>query len=491
MAVTGAVFAGIFGLMLLSAIAQVGRTSPMELLKAESQGEREPKARWAMALLGLALLGAGYAISLTVQDVLDAVGLFFVAVLMVIGGTYLVFTAGVVAMLKLMRRNKRYYYKARHFITVSGMMYRMKQNAVGLASICVLSTMVLVMLSSTGSLMASVDGMVEARYPYDIAMNRGDGDSADTLAREAAETAEEMGQAVTDELRYTYVSVSALQQGEEMVTDASFVADGRACGLYFITEADYEAMTGRSIDLAADEILIAGTKGDYQGQTLTIGGMTYTVREREAFFLQNGSAVAYIGEVWCIVVADETQLERLSGLDGAGQYTFWGADLTGSEEEKLEIYLAIDTQDVGYVVECRAWERDGAYSLYGGLFFLGAFLSALFTIAAILLIYYKQVSEGFADRRRFEIMVRVGMSQGEVKRAIRAQVLTVFFLPLGLAGVHTAFAMPIILKLLQMLFLSDQSVYIITALVCFGVFAAVYTAVYALTARTYYRIVSP
>ncbi|MCD8115791.1 MAG: ABC transporter permease [Oscillospiraceae bacterium] len=493
-------FGVIFCLILLNSLRQVRKTAPIELLKAESYGEREPKAKWLLALLGGLCLGAGYAISQVVDDPLEAMFWFFVAVVLVIIGTYLLFTAGSIALLKLLQKNKRYYYKARHFVSVSGMMYRMKRNAVGLANICILATMVLVMISTTASLVAGAEQAVTLRYPYDLANDGTDEYTAAWLSQKTAEEAAARDAAVTEEVSYSYLAMYVLRQEDVFVTssvDGSPEEVAYTEGVaYVITLEDYNRLTGESRTLAGDEILLYVSKTDYEEDTLTIFDRTYTVADRVDSFLGNGRVVAYIYPSYCIVVRDEAQLAYLEESSIYDPAVFWGADLDADDETKIQIYQALlqaASEENSYVLslECQAWERDELVSIYNGFFFLGVFLSVLFMIAAILVIYYKQISEGYEDRRRFEIMQKVGMSRREVKRSIRSQVLTVFFLPLAMAGVHELFAMSIILQFMDALMLASHSIYYITAAVCFGAFAVAYALVYALTARTYYRIVSP
>ncbi|MCD8088800.1 MAG: ABC transporter permease [Oscillospiraceae bacterium] len=493
-------FAVIFFLILLNSLRQVRKTAPIELLKAESYGEREPKAKWLLALLGALCLGAGYAISQVVDDPIGAMFWFFVAVVLVIIGTYLLFTAGSIALLKLLQKNKRYYYKARHFVSVSGMMYRMKRNAVGLANICILATMVLVMISTTASLVAGAEQAVRLRYPYDLANDGTDEYTAAWLSQKTVEEAAAQGAAVTEEVSYSYLAMYVLRQGEVLVTSA---VDGSPEGVaytegiaYFITLEDYNRLTGESRTLAEDEILLYVSKADYDQDTLTIFDRTYTVADRVDSFLGNGRVMAYIYPSYCIVVRDEAQLSYLEENSIYDLAVFWGANLDADDETTIQIYQTLRqaaSEEEGYFgsLECQAWERDELVSIYNSFFFLGVFLSVLFMIAAILVIYYKQISEGYEDRRRFEIMQQVGMSRLEVKRAIRSQVLTVFFLPLAMAGVHELFAMSIILQIMDVLMLASHSIYYITAAVSFALFAAAYAMVYGLTARTYYRIVSP
>ena len=511
--VTALVFAGIFLLIFLYSIRQVYVARPVELLQAEHAGEREPRAKWLLALLGAACLGAGYYIALTTTDVIQAMFLFFVAVVLVIIGTYLLFTAGSVALLKLLKKNKRYYYKTRHFTAVSGMMYRMKQNAVGLANICILSTMVLVMVSGTSCLMLGMDAALYERYPYDMNISRSD-EATVALTKKAVADA---GIRPENEAEFSYVNFAAYANpdGLEVTTDYTFNTESTLCDVLVLGLDDYNRCTGQDCDLAPGEILLKVERMKYASDTLELLGKTYAVKAQVEDMVRYGLMTANLTSTWYIVVPDRDELERvdaaLAGGEGvksseqyqAGQYyisRFYGFDVPGHDDETaLAARLAIreawnealedEGSDLAGTYECRAWERQDFVSLYGSLFFLGMFLGLLFTMAAILIIYYKQMSEGRDDRERFQIMQKVGMSRLEVKRTIQAQVLIVFFLPLVTAGVHTAFAFPILNRVMALFNLMSSGFYLWCVLGSFGVFAALYAVVYALTARTYYRLV--
>ena len=514
-AVTAALFGGIFLLIFLYSIRQVYVARPVELLQAEHAGEREPKAKWLLALVGAGCLGAGYYIAVTTTDVLQAIFLFFVAVVLVIIGTYLLFTAGSVALLKLLKKNKRYYYKTRHFTAVSGMMYRMKQNAVGLANICILSTMVLVMVSGTSCLMLGMESALHERYPYDMNISRSDEATIELCKKAVADA----GIVPENETEYSYVTCAAysVPGGLDVTVDYTLDTESNLADVMVTDLADYNRCTGQDYDLAPGEILLKTARTDYAGDTLELLGRTYTVKERVEPMVKYGNMTANLTESWYIVVADRAELEQINealsvekGVAQSAQYQldgdyklrrFYGFDVAGHDEETaLNARLAIraawnqaqedESVDLAGTYECRAWERQDFVSLYGSLFFLGMFLGLLFTMAAILIIYYKQMSEGRDDRERFQIMQKVGMSRLEVKRTIQAQVLIVFFLPLVTAGVHTGFAFPILNRVMTLFNLMSTRFYLWCVLGVFVLFAALYAVVYSLTARTYYRLVS-
>ena len=512
--VTAALFAAIFLLVFLYSVRQVYVARPVELLQAEHAGEREPKAKWLLALVGAACLGAGYYIAITTTDVLQAIFLFFVAVVLVIIGTYLLFTAGSIAILKAMRANKRYYYQTRHFTAVSGMMYRMKQNAVGLANICILSTMVLVMVSGTSCLMLGMDTALKERYPYDVNISRSDPATIEMVKKAVADA----GIPAADEVEYDYITFAAYRrpEGLAVTTDYTMDTESSLADVLVTDLADYNRCTGQDYTLAPGEILLKVERADYTADTLALLDRTYTIKEQVDSAVKYGNLTPNLTSTWYIVVPDLDELARINAAvsaqmgvlepemqqeEGYRLRRFYGFDVPGHDDETaLNARLAIraawekasgdDAVDPEGTYECRAWERQDFVSLYGSLFFLGLFLGLLFTMAAILIIYYKQMSEGRDDRERFQIMQKVGMSRQEVKRTIHEQVLIVFFMPLVTAGVHTGFAFPILNRVMALFNLMSTEFYLWCVVGSFGAFAALYAVVYALTARTYYKLVS-
>ena len=499
------VFALIFLGICINAIRQVHVADPIALLRAGNAGEKEPATRWALALAGLAALGGGYYIAITVSDPVASLVLFFVAVVLVVIGTYLLFTAGSIALLKMLRKNKGYYYKTRHFVSVSGMIYRMKQNAVGLANICVLSTMVLVMVSTTTSLMIGIEDAVRERYPADIMVYfRDDTPEGNQEGIETIRALQrERNLSVKDEMAYLYLGLSASweykyeERYEAEVTSALNSMDE----LFLITLDDYNSVMGEQKTLADGEILIYSNRTSYDQPTFRLFDREYRVAERLEHFVGNGLYSANISNTFYIVLPDrETLLEidavqkELLGENARSIRQVYGFDMDADKEEQYAFYNALTERlhqnGINAQTEGRAESKVSFISLYGGLFFIGVFLGVLFVMATVLIIYYKQISEGYDDRERFVIMQKVGMSREEVKSAIHSQVVTVFFLPLIVAGIHVTAAFPLISKLLVMLQLTDTKLFIACTGACFLVFAVMYVFVYNLTARTYYRIVS-
>lgn len=506
---TVALFAVIFFLIFLRAVSQIHLSNPIELLRDGSAGEREPKTRWLMAAAGAVCVGYGYYLAITVKNPLTSVFIFFGAVVLVIIGTYLLFTAGSITLLKLLRRNKKYYYQTRHFTSVSGMIYRMKQNAVGLANICILSTMVLVMISSTSSMMLGMEDILKTRYPYDFVVYSDEEDTAaaDELFDAVRDLQEQEQLPVTEECCYSYLPFAAVRQGD------TFLVDSQTSGslteimdsinnLIFVTLDDYNAVMGTDETLGEDEILLYANRDPYEEPVLKIFDREYRIKRHLDTFLGNGIIAANAASSQFIVVRDSAQIEEMEqkqrealGDIANGMRHFYGFDTSAGEEEQKAFYQTmtalVESRGLSApaTLESRAEARTSFMGMYGGFFFIGIFLGALFIMATVLIIYYKQISEGYEDRERFVIMQKVGMSRQEVKEAIRSQVLTVFFLPLIAAGIHVAAAFPLIKSILEVMNLSNTGLYVVCTVVCFLVFAAMYVLIYLLTARTYYRIV--
>lgn len=496
-------FMGIYLLIYLNSLRQIRLSSPIELLRGSQVGEKEPKTKWLMALLGLVFLGAGYAISLMTGDPLTAMAVFFLAVLLVIFGTYLLFGAGSIAALKLLRKNKDYYYQPRHFISVSGMIYRMKRNAAGLASICILSTMVLVTVSATASLMIGVEDVLRVRYPYDITLSVQSGNPREDerAVQTLREVLENRGAEIREETQYYELEFASFRQGTAFY---SIEDTGRGTELNILcltTLEDYNRLTGEQARLGPGEVLLYTGQGSYDQDEMEILGRGYRVAGKASPKIVRGEVTVYTYPVHYIAVSDLEQLRAIADAQAAAYrknasalQLCYGVNLSEDVSGQLALYeeasSALREQGLPGYLESRAAERPEARALYAGFFFLGIFLGTLFLAATILIIYYKQVSEGYEDRLRFEIMQKVGLSREEAKGSIRSQVLTVFFLPLGVAGLHTAVAFPIVRRMLLAFGLSNTGLYALCTAVSFLAFAALYCAVYLRTARTYYRIVS-
>jgi len=504
--ITVILFGAIFLINLVYNVFQVHVSKPIELLKGGNVGEKEPQTKWLIALTGAAALGGGYFIALTVKSPLAALNLFFVAVILVIIGTYCLFTAGSIAVLKALRRNKRFYYRTNPFIAVSGMIYRMKQNAAGLASICILATMVIVMVSSTVSLYIGLEDSLRTNYIREISVSASNVtyDDIKQVDDAIAETVKIRGLSIHNPIRLLYASEAAIQDGNAFtgVRSAGFSSSGLSM-LMFITAEEYHRIEGVSVELSEGEALVYIVKGKLPGETLDFGGYSLNIRGRldkmetiEEFSPLKNSMLA---QSYVIVTADEQDLNRARQALNEGEEWLPGfqynylfdtkADRKAQADLVSSLQYVMRDLSVHVFVEGREASKNEFISLYGVLFFLGLFLGALFILGTVLIIYYKQISEGYDDKERFAIMSKVGLSRGEIKKTIRFQVLSVFFLPLIMAVIHIAAAFPVICKLLTIFNMTNVPLYAICTALTILVFAVCYAMIYSLTARTYYRIV--
>ena len=503
---TAAVFAVFFLMVLLMNIGTVRVAQPALLLRGGSEGEREPKSKWIIAALGVIFLAAGYIMSVMTSDVVSAVKLFFVAVICVIIGTYLMFIAFSIVLLKGLKKNKRYYYQTRHFATVSGMLYRMKRNAAGLAGICILSTMVIVTVSTTVCLYAGVGDIINHAYPYDINVKYYpySQQTSETLETDAKDIAQQQGIEIKEFYAFSKLSFMANRDGNALSIDRGS-AGGRITSDGFIdvtviTPADYKRLTGEDAGLKKGEVLIYSENGDF-GDKVEILGEEYKASAIKEF---PKAALSSSATSRCGIVADsseavEAMSRRYEKIMDYESYINGGMyiNLDGTDDEKIAFSNALNgkvsdgsLQYEFLSAESRQLiERDGSYSFYGAFFFLGMFLGLVFIFATVMIIYYKQVSEGYDDRKRFDIMQKVGMTEAEVKQTIRSQVLIVFFLPLAAAAMHVAFAFPMIRRILAAFSMTNVTLFAVCTAATFAGFAIIYLLVYLQTSRTYYSIV--
>lgn len=496
----------IFLLMYVFSLIQINLSNPIELLHGDQHGEKEPKTKWLLAIIGLICLGTGYYMSVSIQDPVTAFAFFMVAVILVVIGTYMLFTAGSIVILKLLRKNKRYYYKTNHFISVSNMIYRMKQNAVGLGNICILSTMVLVMLSTTISLWVGMNDIIETRFPRDITVSINSVDSNQALYTidDMNYAIEQAGIQTEDELVYRTLSVSAINKGNTYTfgnENASLQDISNVVVLYFITLDDYNRTEGTNVSLAPDEVLVFPSGKQFDHKTIDIASNTFKVKgildsikadSNYSANLQNSMFVV-VDSMDTLFMIDDLQ-KQAYGDNASYIHTSYDFNLNKSEgmsvKEATDALIANYPGDTTYMmVDTQEGNYEDLLSLYASFLFIGIFLSFLFIMATVLIMYYKQITEGYEDKKRFEIMQKVGLDKREVKKTINSQVLTVFFLPLVVAAIHIVFAFPMIEKMLRLLYLDNTNLYIMTTVICFGVFALVYVLIYFLTSKVYYGIV--
>ena len=515
-------FGIIYALILLNALRQVRSASAVALLRSESAGEKPPKANWILGILGFLLLAGAYYTAVSIKDPLGAFTWFFAAVLLVIVATYLLFIAGSVLLCRLLQKNKGYYYKLNHFVSVSSMVYRMKRNGAGLATICILATMVLVMITGSSCLYFGAEDSLRNRFPRDIVVDV-DFNAVEDLReqninpyRSKVEAMQKKHGTKADHiLDYRFAHLMGILEDGVVETDRqkleSVTMDNyyQMIQFYFVPLTDYNRLMGTNKTLSNGEAMVYFTRGKFKSDTLSFkNGLSFDIVEVLKENIDNGNAKADILSSLFIIVPDfESTVEQLMPLRISEDdrvirlYWYYGFDSDKDYAEQIvlqkQIYAMFREQlDVegntiySFNVESLAANREDFLNTYGGLFFLGIMLSIVFIFATVLIIYYKQISEGYEDQSRFSIMQKVGMTKADIRKSINSQMLTVFFLPLAAAVLHLAFAFPMIRKLLILFNLHNLPLLLITAGISILIFAVFYVVVYRLTSNAYYSIVS-
>ena len=518
-------FIAIFILIYLNILRQIHLTNPIQLLNSENLGEKPPKANWLLAVLGVGILGIAYYIAVTIKDPVTAITAFFFAVIMVVIATYLIFIAGSVTLCRILQKNKHYYYKTNHFVSVSSMLYRMKRNGAGLASICILCTMVLVMVSSTVCLYIGKEDNLRNCYPRDISIDAVVGNIDMLNGRETEKTIKIAENVILSHktkmkniIQFRAASFGGVLHNEMILFDNS-VYENRfdnisdICQIFIIPVSDYNTLMKKNEVLEEGEVLVNITKEiNYNKKNIKIGdSRPLSVKKYvNDFAYIGGNSMQVFPTIYLFVPDFEAVVTPLGkytlGDDGQqliSLHWYYAFDLICDNEAQIGIQedlrnqisvmeeqLTEENSSFHAITEGIASERSSFYGLSGGLFFLGILLGIVFIFAAVLIIYYKQISEGYEDRSRFDIMQKVGITKREIKKSINSQILTVFFLPLFTAGVHLAFAFPLIRKLLMIFGLTNLSLLVITTIICYLIFTLFYIIIYRVTSRSYFTIVS-
>lgn len=507
-------FGIVFLMILFLNLAKIHLSRPVELLRGNNTGEKEPAAKWLMALIGFICLGAGYYLAVTTESPIKAITIFLLAVILVMAGTYLLFTAGSIVILKFLRRRKSFYYRTGNFISISGMLYRMKQNAIGLASICILSTGVLLMISMTVSIYFGMNDIMLNRYPYDVDM------SVTSISEEECQTAiEAFEKAIADNkvpveksVEEIYLDIVCSKNGDQiLIKPANTIRNSDSVlVLSLFTQAEYERLTGISANLNDGEIF-AWYPSAVQKDSVTVDETEFTVKK----WLDKNPLTCgedAVSDNAVLVVTDEDfkkfdemRTEMYKGVSsapaGEDLTLHLGLDITGSERDKIDFGTPVmeavkDLRKNGGLSEnswitsgIRQQEYESYYADNGSLLFIGIFLGSLFLMGTAMIIYYKQISEGYEDQKRFEIMQKVGLSRREVRSSVRRQILMVFFLPLLMAMLHITMAFPMIRRMLLLFGMTNTKLFIGCTAGTVLIFAVVYGLIYLMTARSYYHIV--
>lgn len=518
---TAEMFGAIYVCILLYNLMQIRFSNPVELLHSGNTGEREPKTKIIQAVLGILCIVTGYYIAITTDNPVKAVSLFFVAVMLVIVGTYFLFNAGSIAFLKLLRKNKRYYYQTRHFTTVSGMIYRMKQNAVGLANICILSTMVLVVISMTVCMYAGIEDELKTQYPAELELifydpdGQQDAQTFNRMADEIERVIKENGRVITGKQKGSYVGTAVAMTGNKITAlDRSAMDFSNMYVLEIMTKDGFEEYMQETIPDIPDGSVAVMMDSVYEQDTIVMGNTEYPVEQSMKFPIRDAVS-EFVGGSVILIVKDENALENMRKQLAAMETEAYGEertvdltyvmnfDMSGSGEEKIACANAVrervsewqndETNPKTMRLDCNVISRAEGHIDYetsnGGLLFLGLFLGSMFLMITVLIIYYKQISEGYEDKERFALMEKVGMSNEEVKATIRSQVRMVFFLPLATAACHLAAAYPMLKKLLALVSLYNGTLFAWCLAGTVLVFGLIYLAVFIITSKSYYKIV--
>lgn len=494
---------GLAVLILLRSVFTILRTKDIDLLKSEKQGEKEPKNRVFLAIIGLVFLGIGYYAALSSQGASQAINNFFPAAICVILGTYALFTAGSIAILKLLKKNKNYYYTTRHFISLSGMLYRMKQNAAGLATICILSSAAIVVLSAGVCLYTSGNRSINEQFPRSVQISvQNDSSSENThILQDILNTTAKENNIAFQNLVYCNCSnaVFDLQDNELLrKTTLSYANIERIPDTYVLTLKEYNRFHGTSETLSENEILLYGSDKIFEYDTLTLDGVTYRVKATA-----DHTCLTYLADYsmtlfskLLIVVPDEETLNIFipNDYNFGGSYTYFGFDVNASTDKvksfSTALSTALDAKNIEHTLTLKSDEERLFYGTYGGLFFVGILLGILFLICTVMIIYYKQISEGYNDRDRFLIMQKVGLSKKEIKQSIHSQVMLLFFLPLITAIIHSAVALNIVADCLRLVLIVHMPTFIASVAVTCVLFSICYGVVYKITSKEYYLIVN-
>ena len=507
-------FGIVFLMILFLNLAKIHLSRPVELLRGNNTGEKEPAAKWLMALIGFICLGAGYYLAVTTESPIKAITIFLLAVILVMAGTYLLFTAGSIVILKFLRRRKSFYYRTGNFISISGMLYRMKQNAIGLASICILSTGVLLMISMTVSIYFGMNDIMLNRYPYDVDM------SVTSISEDECQTAiEAFEKAIADNkvpveksVEEIYLDIVCSKNGDQiLIKPANTIRNSDSVlVLSLLNQAEYKRLTGISANLNDGEIF-AWYPSAVQKDSVTVDETEFTVKK----WLDKNPLTCgedAVSDNAVLVVTDEDfkkfdemRTEMYKGVSsapaGEDLTLHLGLDITGSETDKIDFGTPVmevvkDLKKNGGLSEnswitsgIRQQEYESYYADNGSLLFIGIFLGSLFLMGTAMIIYYKQISEGYEDQKRFEIMQKVGLSRREVRSSVRRQILMVFFLPLLMAMLHITMAFPMIRRMLLLFGMTNTKLFIGCTAGTVLIFAVVYGLIYLMTARSYYHIV--
>lgn len=509
--INAAAFAVFFFVFFLINAIGILRTNTLEYMKEQARGEKKPKSNWILAIIGIACLAGGYYLSFRSQSAVDAVNMFFIAVMLVIIGTVALFTAGSITLLNTMKKKKSYYYKTSHFISVSGMLYRMKRNAATLASICIFATTVLVTLSSVVTLYCTVRSLVEERFPVSYTLvYDSEGEDPETYYEKITAGAEKCGVKIDLLMKYKYYNAFGSIDNGFIMTYPSYAAVDTV-EVFILPLSTYNESLGSELQLASDEVGIAALSGkipsgDFSFRTTDpefnelpdYSSLYHSVPLSEVPLVSYGNSINVIDGIYFVVLPDEefTNVKPYinpTALEYGDGHTFVSINTSSGRDAQMDFYneLTKNQKDYGYVFENSQVNMvESITGLYGGLFFLGLFLSAAFLTITILNMYFSQIMQGYEDSKRFAIMRKVGLTKKEIKKSVNSQIVVVFILPILVAVIHTAASFPMVNRILILFGGVKASLFLVILAICIVVFTVVYTVAYLFTRRTYLKLVS-
>lgn len=495
---TAAFFGCVFLANLVLNLVSVSRANPSDLFRSAQKGEKQPKRLWPKTVLGLLFLGGGYYLAITFELSEIFPVIFFAAIVLVVLGTYCLFSAGIVTFLRMLKKNKRYYYSKKNFVVVSGMLYRMRKSAASLANICIFSTMIMVTLVCTVSLFGGMESIADYQYPYDFHLRFEDGKvtGREQMQQTITAKAQENGAQVPDYIAYEYMSIDLERNGNaftERTTDTPY--ENRYIVRVLRLE-DYNRMEQADQTLAPGEVLLYNRQGAVGLKTFSIAGKTYRVKQEPDSMRIEPKETKAFDYSYYLVVSDRAEQQWLyDTLHRTEDQWIYSVrfNLNGEQENKAafeqELGAWLEQQPGFSGVDSRLQHESESGSVYGGLLFLGIFFGIIFMVCMIMIMYYKQLSEGMEDQTNFIVMQQVGMSEPEVRAVIRRQILTVFLLPLAVAFLHMAMAAKPVEVMLSSMYLYNHRLIVLCTLAVSAVFALIYAGSYFFTAKAYYRIV--
>lgn len=496
------IFAAIYTILFLYSAFRIGTTKALDLLKGTAYGEKQPKRNLFFALIGLVIMGIAYYMAITIQEPLLALSTFFIAVILVIIATYILFITGSVVLCRVLQKDSRYYYKASHFISVSTMRFRMKRNGAGLASICILMTMVLVMMTITASLYAGLEDSMAKNFPTDIIVDI-------SLFED---------QTVTENMKntlITYMDENILENTDALCSEYVYFASGNfnqdgysvnpdmvswsANELYIIDDDTYNLIYNKDISLRDDECILISDNRDLIMDDYFLNDHSWQVTEKEEGQPITTGVNISGASAQTLVISDLSQILDDAYLSTISMHSLHyvcnvkdGSTMNATSDGLFQSFRdTLGEMDSGYSMnfKYRPDARASYVQLYGGIFMLCVMLSIIFLLSAVMIIYYKQISEGFEDQKRFAILRKVGMTDHEIRSSINSQIMTMFFMPLITAGIHLCAAWPMLYRILIMFGITNQQLTLIVTIMVYLIFAAFYGIIYRLTSNTYFRIV--